>query len=77
MFSNEIVKARKECDLTQVELAHKLGVSEHTVQYWEYGMCYPTTFRLLQLSVIFKKTLDELFWEELEEERRKSIERHD
>lgn len=36
-FAEEIREAREAADLTQLELADRLGVSARTVQYWEAG----------------------------------------
>ena len=38
---DEIREAREQADLTQVELAAKLGVSPRTVQGWESGANTP------------------------------------
>lgn len=40
-IGNFIVKKRKELNLTQAQLAEKLGVSNKTVSKWENGKCMP------------------------------------
>ena len=36
-----IMKKRKELNLTQEQLAQKLGVSNKTIAHWETGKCRP------------------------------------
>lgn len=36
-----IMKKRKELNLTQEQLAQKLGVSNKTISKWETGKCMP------------------------------------
>jgi transcriptional regulator with XRE-family HTH domain len=50
--------------MTQDELASLLSVSRSTVAMWETGQSYPLVEKLLQLSEIFKCTLDELIKKE-------------
>ena len=58
----EIIKAkRKEQDLTQEELASRLGVSKAAVSKWENAECYPDITLLPQLAKTFNITIDELF----------------
>ncbi len=40
-IGNFIEKKRKEQNLTQAQLAEKLGVSNKTVSKWENGKCMP------------------------------------
>jgi transcriptional regulator with XRE-family HTH domain len=57
-----IIKAkRKEQDLTQEELASRLGVSKAAVSKWETAECYPDITLLPQLAKTFNITIDELF----------------
>lgn len=58
----EIIKAkRKEQDLTQEELASRLGVSKAAVSKWENAECYPDITLLPQLAKTFNISIDELF----------------
>lgn len=36
-----IAKKRKDANLTQLQLANKLGVSDKSVSKWENGKCMP------------------------------------
>lgn len=44
---------RKQCQLTQAELAEKMGVSRSTVSMWEYGSNEPSLDTLDKLASIF------------------------
>ena len=51
---------RKKADLTQIELAEKLGVSIATLRRWESGETAPTGTRILELANILKVSPDEV-----------------
>ncbi len=51
---------RKEIGLTQEELAEKLEISRQAVAKWELGQSYPDIEKLIELSKIFKVTVDYL-----------------
>ena len=55
-----IAKCRKGQNLTQEQLAEKLGISKNAVSKWERGQSYPDFQRLVMLSDYFNMTLDEL-----------------
>jgi len=59
-LSEKLQKIRKENNITQEGLADKLNVSRQAVSKWESGMAYPDTEKLIQISKIFKVSLDEL-----------------
>lgn len=40
-----IAEMRKEQNLTQIDLAEKLGISNKTISKWEYGKCCSSTFK--------------------------------
>ena len=60
VFSERLKELRKEKDLTQKEIANKLGVSRVAYTNWENGKSYPDLQNLLLLSDYFKISLDEL-----------------
>lgn len=64
-MKNTLKVERAKLDLTQEELANKIEVSRQTVNSIEKGRYIPSTAIALKLSVVFKKTVNELF--ELEE----------
>lgn len=55
-----IQQKRKESQLTQEELAQKMGVSKSSVSKWETGQTYPDIYLLPELATFFSITIDEL-----------------
>ena len=56
-----IASTRKSINLTQVELATKLGVSDKSVSKWENGKCLPDVSLYKDLCNILGITLNEFF----------------
>ncbi|MGG1684301.1 helix-turn-helix transcriptional regulator [Pseudalkalibacillus sp. NRS-1564] len=54
--------ARVEHDLSQQELAKKVGVSRQTIGLIELGKYNPTLQLCLSICWALNKSLDELFW---------------
>lgn len=59
--------ARIEHDLSQDELAKKVGVTRQTIGLIELGKYNPTLSVCIAICKTLNKTLDELFWEEQSE----------
>ena len=57
--------ARASLDLSQDELARKIGVTRQTISAVENGDYNPTINLCISICLALGKTLDELFWEEL------------
>lgn len=57
--------ARAALDLSQDELARKIGVTRQTISAVENGDYNPTINLCIAICRALGKTLDELFWEEL------------
>ena len=55
--------ARAAKDLSQEELARRVGVSRQTILAIEKGEYNPTLKLCLEICRVLGKTLDELFWE--------------
>lgn len=55
-----IAKRRKELNLTQKELADKLGITDRAVSKWETGRCMPDLSLLQPLSRILKVSVNDL-----------------
>lgn len=55
-----IRKYRKECGLTQEEMAKRLGVTTPAVNKWENGESLPDIERCKRLADIFGVTVDDL-----------------
>ena len=56
--------ARVGCDLSQEELAAKVGVTRQTIGMIEAGNYNPTLNLCIAICKALDRTLDELFWEE-------------
>lgn len=54
--------ARVECDLTQEQLAEKIGVTRQTIGLIEAGKYNPTISLCIDICKALNRTLDELFW---------------
>ena len=69
-FGNLIYELRMRSNLTQEELAYKLGVTNKAVSKWENGKAKPTTDMLKKLSIIFNVPIEKLLQlKESEEEK--------
>ncbi len=58
--------ARVEHDLTQAQLAEKVGVTRQTIGLIEKGGYNPTLYLCIAVARALDKTLNDLFWEESE-----------
>lgn len=63
-FGEQLKQARKERNLSQEDLAEKLGVSRQSVSKWESGTGYPETEKLITLSKLLEISLDNLLLDE-------------
>lgn len=60
MFKDNLVQMRKVLQLTQEDLAEKLGVTRQSVAKWEAGESIPDLDKCKQLADIFGVSLDDL-----------------
>lgn len=60
-MKNRIKVERAELNITQQELARRIGVSRQTVNAMELGKYVPSTMLALRLSEVFGKTVNEIF----------------
>lgn len=58
--------ARVALDLSQEELADKVGVTRQTINMIEKGNYNPSLNLCIAICRALNKTLDEIFWEEIE-----------
>ena len=73
--ANRLYEYRKSNNLSQEELAEKIGVSRQAVSKWERAEASPDTDNLIMLAKIYGVTLDELvFGKSKESKREKSAE---
>ena len=67
MISDNIRNYRKANNLSQDELAEKLGVSRQSISLWENGQTQPTLDNIIALAKIFHVTSDALLSSESSE----------
>lgn len=73
-IGNVIRKYRKEQNMTQEEMANRLGVTSPAISKWEKGNAYPDIMMLAPIARLLNITVDELlsFKEEITEEEMKN-----
>ena len=59
-IGNKIMELRKKNNLSQEELAEKVGVARQTISKWELGETAPDLKQAKKISKIFNISLDEL-----------------
>lgn len=62
MKNKRMKVARVECDLTQEQLADKVGVTRQTIGLIEAGNYNPSISLCIDICKALNKSLDELFW---------------
>lgn len=65
---NKVKIARVQVDLTQQQLAEKVGVTRQTISLIEKGKYNPSLKLCLEICYAVSKSLDEVFWVERENE---------
>lgn len=68
-LSENLKRIRKENNLSQEQLAEKLGVSRQAVSKWESGQSYPEMDKVIQICKTFNFNMDELMNENVKEVR--------
>lgn len=59
-FSERLKKLRKQAQLTQVDVAEKLGISQPAYASWERGVKKPTQENLVKIAQILNVSVDYL-----------------
>lgn len=59
-IGERIIALRKEKDISQGDLAKRLGVSRQAVSKWEQGLSSPDTVKLIQLAQILETEVEYL-----------------
>ena len=67
-FAQKLQKKRKDAGFSQEQLAETVGVTRQTIGMIEAGKFNPSLQLCIGICRALGKTLDELFWEEEEEE---------
>ena len=76
MLGAKIKKLRKAQNLTEVELAQKLGIKQPSLNRWENGKKNPPLKMLKKLSRIFNVSIDTLVFDEKDIEHLSSQEKN-
>lgn len=66
-LANNLKKIRKEHNLSQEQLAEKLGVSRQSVSKWESNQAYPEMDKVTKLCQMFNLNIDDLFNQDIKE----------
>ncbi len=64
MKNKKLKIARIECDMSQEDLANRIGVTRQTIGLIESGNYNPTLKLCIEICKALNKTLNDLFWEE-------------
>jgi putative transcriptional regulator len=64
MKNLKLKAARAKKDLTQAELADKVGVTRQTIGLIETGKYNPTISLCIDICKVLDQTLNDLFWED-------------
>lgn len=59
-FSERLKELRKKANLTQVEVAEKLGISQPAYASWERGVKKPTQENLVRIAQVLNASVDYL-----------------
>ena len=60
-MKNSLKVERAKQNITQAELADKVGVSRQTINSIEIGKFVPSTLLALKIAYVFHTTVDEIF----------------
>lgn len=58
MIADKIKELRISNDLTQADVAKRLGITRSSVNAWEMGISVPSTMYLVELSRLFAVSTD-------------------
>jgi len=61
-IANRLLEFRKQNNLSQEELAEKIGISRQAVSKWECAESSPDLDNLIELAKLYNVTLDELLF---------------
>lgn len=74
-LADNLKRIRKENNLSQEQLAEKLGVTRQAVSKWESGVSYPEMDKVMQICQVFNLNINELVHENLKEVTEKKKEK--
>ena len=59
-FGSTFKRLRKQCGLTQKDVARKLQISQSNISDWENNVARPEYENLIKLGVLYSVSLEEL-----------------
>ncbi len=74
-LADNLKRIRKDNNLSQEQLAEKLGVTRQAVSKWESGLSYPEMDKVMQICQLFNLNINELVHENLKEVTEKKKEK--
>ncbi len=72
-LSDNLKKIRRDNNLSQEDLAEKLGVSRQSVSKWESGLAYPEMDKMIQLCKMFDLNIDELLNQDISDNKDREV----
>ncbi len=66
-FGNKLAEARKKQNITQEQLAEKLGVTRQSVSRWESDTAFPETDKIVRMAELLGVSCDYLLKDGLDE----------
>ena len=60
-FGDNLKQERKLCDMTQQELAEKMGISQQQLSQWECNKFEPTVSSIVAIAKALDVSYDDLF----------------
>ena len=66
-LGNKLAEARKKQNLTQEQLAERLGVTRQAVSRWESDAAYPETDKIVRMAQILEVSCDYLLQDGVDE----------
>ena len=64
-IGNKLAEARKKQNLTQEQLAERLGVTRQAVSRWESGAAYPETDKIVRMARLLNVSCDYLLRDDI------------
>lgn len=72
-LGNKLAEARKKQNLTQEQLAERLGVTRQAVSRWESDAAYPETDKIVRMAQILEVSCDYLLQDGVDETGKPAI----
>ena len=70
-FGKRLKSFRNKVNLTQKDVAKKIGISEQAISKWENGICLPDAYNLMLLGKVLNVSIDRLL--DIDNEQREKV----